>query len=72
MPKTATEEQTPPMTVLAVSKYLDVHKAHVTLLLRRGSLAGRKWGSTWMVDPLSAERYLRKHRKPRMGRPRGE
>ncbi len=59
------------LTVRAASRVLDVHPTHVTLLLRRGSLTGVKWGSTWMVDRNSAEAYLRKHRKPSMGRPRG-
>lgn len=59
-----------PITVRDAAQVLDVHPTHVTLLLRRGALNGLKWGSTWMVDRKSAEKYLRDQRKPKMGRPR--
>lgn len=57
-------------TVLLASEYLGVHPTHVTLLLRKGTLAGRKWGNGWMVDPESVKKYMKDGRKPRMGRPK--
>lgn len=57
-------------TVLLASELMGVHPTHVTLLLRRGSLVGKKWGNGWMVDPESVKKYMKDGRKPKMGRPK--
>lgn len=60
----------PQITVGEAAKYLDVRAAHVTLLLRAGTLAGMKWSGDWVVESSSVVRYLEKYRRPKMGRPR--
>ena len=57
-------------TVQMASKELGVHPTHVTHLLRKGALAGRKWGNGWMIYAESVQKYLKDGRKPNMGRPR--
>lgn len=58
------------VTVASAAERLGVRPAHVTHLLRRGGLLGEKWGNGWMVYESSVARYMKRDRRPKMGRPR--
>jgi excisionase family DNA binding protein len=52
------------ITTVDAARILGVTIAHVSNLLRRGKLIGRKFGRSWMVSKASVEAYASSYRKP--------
>jgi excisionase family DNA binding protein len=52
------------MTLLEAAALLGVTAANLRAAIKRGSLAARKLGRDWIVDPAEVERYGRENRRP--------
>jgi excisionase family DNA binding protein len=52
------------MTLSEAAALLGVTAANLRAAIKRGSLAARKLGRDWIVDPAEVERYGRENRRP--------
>lgn len=52
------------LTTAQAGERLGILKRSVSLLCRRGDIAGEKLGRDWLIDAEEVERYARERRPP--------
>lgn len=52
------------LTAPEAAKRFRLSQRHITRLIAQGKIVGRKAGGTWLVDPLSLQRFIATPRKP--------
>lgn len=51
------------MTLIEAADMLGVTASNLRAAIKRGSLAARKLGRDWIVDPVEVRRYARENRR---------